>query len=191
MIETMQLFSVLEASRWATDYIGKNVTTSNIAYLLQYGLIRKIGENGSTQVLQSELKDYYQKYLTSRENYFKEQLGEDLNWALSFEQYKEAETTKHVHRLHPYKGKFIPQLVEYFLDSHTDNFKTETSFKKGEIHEKQYGAEKEKEFSPIYENLVNQYNIKLRQDKNETFLDIWYSAHIRNEIDFEQIKIAA
>jgi len=23
----MQLFSVLEASRWATDYIGKNVTT--------------------------------------------------------------------------------------------------------------------------------------------------------------------
>ena len=290
MIETIQLFNILEASKWATDYIGKNVTTSNITYLIQYGLIRKVGENGSTQVLQSELEDYYQKYLTSRENYFKEQLGEDLNWALSFEQYKEAETTKHVHRLHPYKGKFIPQLVEYFLDNHTDKFKTETYFKKGdiildpfsgsgttmvqaselginavgvdvsafntlignckvakydiadiqnelkcitkslesfiknsnavefeenllvelsdfnnkyfpvpdykyrlrngEINEKQYGAEKEKEFLPIYENLVNKYNIKLRQDKNDTFLDKWYSAHIRDEIDFvfERIK---
>jgi len=43
---------------------------------------------------------------------------------------------------------------------------------------------------PIYENLVNQYNIKLRQDKNDTFLDKWFSAHIRSEIDFvfERIK---
>jgi len=286
----MQLLTVSEASKWATDYIGKNVTTSNIAYLIQYGIVRKIGENGTTQVVQSELQEYYKKYLTSRENYFKEQFGEDLNWALSFEQYKEAETTKHVHRLHPYKGKFIPQLVEYFLDDHTDKFKTNTYFNKGdivldpfsgsgttmvqaselginavgvdvsafnslianckmtkydivnlnkeiaritkslenfvknsnviefeekllielnnfnnkyfpvpeykyrlrngEIKEKQYGFEKEKEFLPIYENLVNQYNIKLLQDKNETFLDKWYSAHIRNEINFvfERIK---
>jgi hypothetical protein len=56
-----------------------------------------------------------------------------LNWALSFDQYKEAETTKHVHRLHPYKGKFIPQLVEYFLDDHTDSFKKEIYFKEGDI----------------------------------------------------------
>jgi DNA modification methylase len=34
---------------------------------------------------------------------------------LNFKDIKEAERTKHVHRLHPYKGKFIPQLVEYFL----------------------------------------------------------------------------
>ena len=52
---------------------------------------------------------------------------------MSFDQYTEAQTTKHVHRLHPYKGKFIPQLVEYFLDSHTDQFKTERFFKKGDI----------------------------------------------------------
>jgi hypothetical protein len=119
------LLTIKEASEWASGYIGKNVTTSNIAYLIQYGLIRKIGENGSAQVSQAELANYYAKFLTSREGYFKDKLGEDLNWALSFEQYKEAETTKHVHRLHPYKGKFIPQLVEYFLDNHTDNFKTE------------------------------------------------------------------
>jgi len=35
--------------------------------------------------------------------------------------------------LHPYKGKFIPQLVEYFLDSHTDEFKKEVYFHKGDI----------------------------------------------------------
>ena len=60
-------------------------------------------------------------------------LGDDLNWSLSFEQYRESETTKHVHRLHPYKGKFIPQLVKYFLDDHIDNFKKEIYFKKGDI----------------------------------------------------------
>jgi hypothetical protein len=252
--------------------------------------VKKIGENGTTQVDFNELKHYYQSYNGFRETNFKERLGDDLNWALSFEQYKEAETTKHVHRLHPYKGKFIPQLVEYFLDSHTDKFKTETYFTKGdivldpfagsgttmvqacelgmyavgidisafntlignckvakydfadiqnelkritkaledfienshavefeeklllelnkfnseyfpvpeykyrlrngEINEKEYGTEKEKQFLPIYENLVQEYNIRLRQRKNETFLDKWYSQHIRDEIDFvfEQIK---
>jgi hypothetical protein len=276
--------TIKEASEWASRYIGKNVTPSNISYLIQYGKVKKIGENGTTQVILQDLRDYYQSYNGAREAYFKENLGEDLNWALSFDQYKEAETTKHVHRLHPYKGKFIPQLVEYFLDSHTDKFKTETYFQKGdivldpfsgsgttmvqacelginavgidvsafnslignckvlhygfvdiqkvinditkklenfiknsnavefeekllselnnfnnkyfpspeykyrlrrgEINEKEYSTEKEKEFLPIYENLVKQYNIKLWQDKSETFLDKWYSAHIRNEIDF-------
>ncbi len=61
----MQLLSILEASKWASNYIGKNVTTSSIAYLVQYGLIRKVGENGSTQVLLSELEDYYKKHLTT------------------------------------------------------------------------------------------------------------------------------
>ncbi len=34
---------------------------------------------------------------------------------LSFAGVREYERTKHVHRLHPYLGKFIPQLVEVFL----------------------------------------------------------------------------
>jgi DNA modification methylase len=34
---------------------------------------------------------------------------------LSFANVREHERTKHVHRLHPYLGKFIPQLVELFL----------------------------------------------------------------------------
>lgn len=34
---------------------------------------------------------------------------------LSFDGVREYDRTKHVHRLHPYLGKFIPQLVEVFL----------------------------------------------------------------------------
>jgi len=128
-----EYLTVNEASIWATKYLKKNVTSSNISYLVQYGLIRKYGDNGKTQISVNELQEYYKSYNGDRESDWKQKLGDDLNWVLSFEQYKEAETTKHVHRLHPYKGKFIPQLVEYFIDDHTDKFKKEVYFQKGDI----------------------------------------------------------
>lgn len=37
---------------------------------------------------------------------------------LSFANVREYQRTKHVHRLHPYLGKFIPQLVEVFLKNY-------------------------------------------------------------------------
>lgn len=122
-----------EASEWAAEHLGKKVTTSNIGYLINYGRIHKYGENGDTLVSKKELEEYYKSYNGKREINYKEKLGEDLNWHLSFDDYTEAETTKHVHRLHPYKGKFIPQLVEYFLDNNTDKFKKEVFFNDGDI----------------------------------------------------------
>lgn len=284
LFPTGEFLSIKEASQWATKHLGKNVTSSNISYLVQYGKITKIGSNGSTQVSKEELLHYYESYNGKRQLAWKDQLGEDLNWALSFDQYTESETTKHVHRLHPYKGKFIPQLVEYFLDSHTDDFKKELYFKKddivldpfsgsgttmvqaselglhavgldisafnskignskitdyklldvetelhritkslkaflaesnteefeetllkelyefnqkyfpvpdykyrvqrNEINEDVYGYEKEKEFLPIYNKLIKKFKIQLRQEKMDSFLDKWYSQHIRNEIEF-------
>lgn len=279
-----KLLNIREASEWASKYLGKKVTTSNISYLVQYGRVKKNGDNGTTLISKEELLQYYKSYNGSREVSWKNQLGDDLNWALSFEQYKEAETTKHVHRLHPYKGKFIPQLVEYFLDDHTDNFKKEVYFKKGdiildpfagsgttlvqanelgmhaigidisafnalisnckviqydlvdvhkervritealkkflsnshtiefeekllgalyefnnkffpvpdykykvkrnEIDEDQYGRAKGIEFLSIFNRLVDEYKIDLQQDKSDSFLEKWYSHHIRNEIQF-------
>lgn len=93
MVEN-ELMTVKEASEWATKHTCKNVTASNISYLIQYGRIKKIGENGSTQTSKQDLIDYYKSYNGQRENSWKNQLGEDLNWALSFDQYKEAETIK-------------------------------------------------------------------------------------------------
>ena len=133
MDQASKLINVKDASLWASEHLGKHVSMSNISYLIQYGRIKKYSENGSTLVSKQELEDYYKSYNGSREISWRNQLGDDLNWALSFDNYKEAETTKHVHRLHPYKGKFIPQLVEYFLDSHTDNFKHEVFFKPGDL----------------------------------------------------------
>ncbi len=133
MDNTPELLTIKQASEWASDYLKKNVTTSNISYLIQYGRIKKNGSNGDTLISKQDLIKYYDSYLGKRELEWKEQLGEDLNWALSFDHLKETDTTKHVHRLHPYKGKFIPQLVKYFLDDHIDNFKRTVYFKKGDI----------------------------------------------------------
>jgi len=42
--------------------------------------------------------------------------GLDLDLSWSEQELPERERTKHVHRLHPYLGKFIPQLVEVLLE---------------------------------------------------------------------------
>lgn len=53
--------------------------------------------------------EYIEKKIDTKKNI--EILGDDL----TFIGVRESERTKHVHRLHPYLGKFIPQLVEVFL----------------------------------------------------------------------------
>ncbi|MCL2099346.1 MAG: site-specific DNA-methyltransferase [Oscillospiraceae bacterium] len=127
------LLNISEAAIWASEHLKREVTTSNISYLIQYGRVKKIDCESGVCVSIRDLENYYNSYDGTREINYKTRLGDDINWTLSFSNVKESETTKHVHRLHPYKGKFIPQLVEYFIDSHTDNFKREIYFKRDDI----------------------------------------------------------
>ena len=43
------------------------------------------------------------------------ELSDELHLSWSERELPERERTKHVHRLHPYLGKFVPQLVEALL----------------------------------------------------------------------------
>ncbi len=133
LFEPSDLLTLREASDWASSFLQRSVSTSNISYLIQYGRVSRHRVAGRTKISQRDLQRYYEGQNLRRKESWKDQLGDDLNWHLSFEHLREIHTTKHVHRLHPYKGKFIPQLVEYFLDSHTDEFKEEAIFKPGDI----------------------------------------------------------
>ena len=200
---------------------------------------------------------------------------------LAFTEYREKERTKHVHRLHPYKGKFIPQLVEYFLDKHTDDLKRDAWFKPGDIildpfcgsgttlvqaaelgihavgidisefntlisntkvsrpdlnalhsaarkligrlrsfnadsahldfdhavtevlseynkmagmryghpQSQEYAAACVNEFLQVWHSYVCRFGIQLRQEQDDSFLALWYSASIRNEIEFLRREI--
>jgi DNA modification methylase len=124
-----RLLNLEETIQWVEEYTGKKVKPSNIMYLIQYGRLKNYGSREKPVIRLKELKNYYESiYLKKPED-----LGDGINWHLAFAEYSEAERTKHVHRLHPYKGKFIPQLVEYFLDDHTDEFKKEVYFQKGDL----------------------------------------------------------
>ena len=286
----MSLVTIPEASRWASDYLDKEVSPNNISYLVQYGRVAKYGEKGSTLVDLKDLKTYYESWRGKREIGWKKHLGNDLNWTLSFDNLRETDTTKHVHRLHPYKGKYIPQLVEYFIDTHTDTFKEDVYFKPGDVvldpflgsgttiiqsletglhsvgidvsefncmissckaghydvaylqkavkkmlasldtfhnkdkiqgfetellaelatfngkyfpaqefkyqvHQKNiaentFATEREREFLPVYQKLLKKHAVKLRQDTQQSFLDIWFMDNVRNEIDcvFQTIR---
>ena len=129
----MSLVTIQKAARWATKHLAQGISESNVSYLVQYGKIKKHDGKGSTLVNVEDLRKYYKSYIGGRESAWKRRLGEDLNWALSFDNLREKERTKHVHRLHPYKGKFIPQLVEYFIDAHVDDFKKKMYFRRGDI----------------------------------------------------------
>jgi len=139
MLAEKKFLTLREACEWASSYLGREVTESNVSYLIQYGKILRYDEkgrlkgsaNGVTKVSLYELKRYYDR--NTKEKIWKERLGEDINWNLSFDNVRESERTKHVHRLHPYKGKFIPQLVEYFLNNHTNKFKKTVFFQEGDI----------------------------------------------------------
>src|SRR5579872_7449770 len=104
----------------AASLVGK--TPSNISYLIQYDRLRKYNSGGERvdradgkglRVSRSELLSYISES-KARMDRRMNQLS-ILDKELAFFDVPERLRTKHVHRLHPYLGKFIPQLVEYFL----------------------------------------------------------------------------
>ena len=104
----------------AADHMGKSV--HNVSYLITYGRIKKLNKEGKhvkyvgrgqVHVSKTELDEYiedFKRKLAQR----RKALGLK-DETLAFYHLSERERTKHVHRLHPYIGKFIPQLVEEYV----------------------------------------------------------------------------
>ncbi len=105
----------------AASLTGKSV--HNIRDYIQRGRITKfdcegnvikVAPRGELRVSLRELRSFL--YLLQQGNEKHHRAG--LNAELGFYDVPEHQRTKHVHRLHPYLGKFIPQLVEWFLRRH-------------------------------------------------------------------------
>ena len=108
------LVTIQEAAR----LIGK--TLHNIRDYIQRGRIKKYNlwgvriskaRNGELRVSLKEITGF----LNILEKDWQKHHNGNLHEELGFYGLPEYERTKHVHRLHPYLGKFIPQLVEWFL----------------------------------------------------------------------------
>ena len=109
------LISISEAA----ETVGK--TVHNIRYYIDYNRIGKFtpdgkplkrkAKNGELRVSLKELNSFLE--LIDQGN--SQHHHEGLDAELGFYNLPERERTKHVHRIHPYLGKFIPQLVEWFL----------------------------------------------------------------------------
>jgi hypothetical protein len=111
---SLDLVTLEEAARM----VGK--TPHNIRDYIQRGRIAKYNpagqriaraSNGELRVSLSELRAFLSLVARGEEKHHHAGLHPELG----FYNVAERERTKHVHRLHPYLGKFIPQLVEWFL----------------------------------------------------------------------------
>jgi hypothetical protein len=118
MITTDKTGSDLIKLEDAARIVGK--TPHNIRDYIQRGRINKYNEfgeriskanNGKLRVSLKELRDFLNMLEQDRQRHHRPGQNEELG----FYGLPEYERTKHVHRLHPYLGKFIPQLVEWFL----------------------------------------------------------------------------
>lgn len=113
-LDNLELTTIEDAAR----IVGKSV--DNIRDYIQRGRISKynlegtriaVAKNGELRISLSELRAFLQLMSRGDEKHY----SPGLNIELGFYDLSETERTKHVHRLHPYLGKFIPQLVEWFL----------------------------------------------------------------------------
>ena len=59
MNQTDQLLTIKEASRWATDFLKREISESNISYLVQYGKVKKHNGGNTIFVDTDDLRNYY------------------------------------------------------------------------------------------------------------------------------------
>ncbi len=113
-LKRLDLATLEEAAR------AVNKTPHNIRDYIQRGRIAKYNpegkriiraSNGELRVSLLELRALLTLVAKGDEKHHHAGLHPELG----FYNLAERERTKHVHRLHPYLGKFIPQLVEWFL----------------------------------------------------------------------------
>jgi len=110
------LVPIKEAAKLMSEKFNKEIREHNISYLVQYGRVKKYKIGNRVFVDINEVEEYYKKLFYERREKWEKELGMKLDWELAFDMLTEKERTKHVHGIHPYKGKYIPQLVEYFLE---------------------------------------------------------------------------
>ena len=58
---SQELLSIKEASEWATKFLGRSITISNIQYLIQYARVPKSFYKNNVAINLDELKVYYEK----------------------------------------------------------------------------------------------------------------------------------
>jgi len=114
MEEDLELVTLDEAAR----ITGK--TIHNIRDYIQRQRISKYNSNGEiiNRAKNGELRVSLKElriFLALVEQGEEKHQHAGLHPELGFHGVPEYQRTKHVHRLHPYLGKFIPQLVEWFL----------------------------------------------------------------------------
>ncbi|MBI4994236.1 site-specific DNA-methyltransferase [Candidatus Peregrinibacteria bacterium] len=71
MQQTNALITIKEASRWASSFLERDVSESNISYLVQYGKVRKHNGGNSTYIDINDLKKYDHKDDFKKDVYFK------------------------------------------------------------------------------------------------------------------------
>ena len=78
-------FTIKEAAAWASEHLQRKVSNANISYLINYGKVTKYSRNGAVVIMKDELEKYYSTYHGQRQVEWKDKLGDDHNWALSFD----------------------------------------------------------------------------------------------------------
>jgi DNA modification methylase len=114
MDNDLELVTLEEAAR----IVGKTpadlrgyIQRGQIGTYNEQGKLIQHAENGHLRVSLKEIRIF----LALLEQGLEKHHRAGLHPELGFYDVPEHQRTKHVHRLHPYLGKFIPQLVEWFL----------------------------------------------------------------------------